>query len=189
MKNHSQECGGRNTATCPGAMPLNFFKKVLTFDIYCDIISIKKEGIKMKKEIWFDMDGTIANLYGVENWLNDLINENTRPYAIAKPLMNMQVLARTLNKLTQNGFTVNIISWTSKNGTDEYNQEVAKVKKEWLNKHLKSVHFKNIDIVPYGTPKQIGRKGILFDDEIQNRENWEDIAFDVNNIIEILKNL
>ena len=23
----------------------------------------------------FDMDGTIANLYGVEGWLNDLINE------------------------------------------------------------------------------------------------------------------
>ena len=29
----------------------------------------RKEGNKMKKEIWLDMDGTIADLYGVENWL------------------------------------------------------------------------------------------------------------------------
>ena len=26
----------------------------------------------MKKEICFDMDGTIADLYGVEGWLEDL---------------------------------------------------------------------------------------------------------------------
>lgn len=33
----------------------------------------------MEKMIWFDMDGTIADLYGVENWLEDLRNEVARP--------------------------------------------------------------------------------------------------------------
>ena len=28
----------------------------------------------IEKTINFDMDGTIADLYGVDNWLNDLIN-------------------------------------------------------------------------------------------------------------------
>ena len=28
--------------------------------------------------ICFDMDGTIADLYGVEGWLDDLISENVR---------------------------------------------------------------------------------------------------------------
>ena len=30
----------------------------------------------MIKAIYFDLDGTIADLYGVEGWLDDLIAEN-----------------------------------------------------------------------------------------------------------------
>ena len=33
----------------------------------------------MTKAIYFDMDGTIADLYAVENWLDDLINFRPRP--------------------------------------------------------------------------------------------------------------
>ena len=40
----------------------------------------------------FDMDGTIANLYGVENWLEMLMAEDETPYAIAKPLVNLSLL-------------------------------------------------------------------------------------------------
>lgn len=142
----------------------------------------------MEKAIWFDMDGTIANLYGVEGWLEDIINEDTRPYTEAKPLVNMNSLARILNRLTKNGYTVNVISWTAKNGREEYNNRVATVKKAWLKKHLASVNFTNIDIVPYGTCKGENRNGILFDDEMKNRMEWKDgIALNVENIIETLK--
>ena len=65
-----------------------------------------------EKIINFDMDGTIADLYGVDGWLDDLINGNTRPYDIAKPLLNMSALARVLNKLQRLGYKINIISWT-----------------------------------------------------------------------------
>ena len=68
------------------------------------------------RTINFDMDGTIADLYGVANWLDFLIAEDATPYVVAKPLVNMQVLSRLLNKLQRNGYTINIISWTSKNG-------------------------------------------------------------------------
>ena len=140
------------------------------------------------KAIYFDMDGTITNLYGEKNWLADIIAENTRPYANAKPLVNMNSLARLLNRLTKNGYTVNIISWTAKNGTEKYNTEVAEVKKAWLKKHLASVNFTNIDIVPYGTCKGENRNGILFDDEMKNRMEWKNgIALNVENIIETLK--
>lgn len=142
----------------------------------------------MEKAIWFDMDGTIANLYGEKNWLADIIAERTTPYANAKPLVNMNSLARLLNRLIKNGYTVNIISWTAKNGTEKYNAEVAEVKKAWLKKHLASVNFTNIDIVPYGTCKGENRNGILFDDEMKNRMEWKNgIALNVNNIIETLK--
>lgn len=143
----------------------------------------------MKKEIWFDMDGTIVNLYGVENWLEYLIKEDTTPYKIAKPLVNMNSLARVLNRLIHKGYTVNIISWTSKGGTEEYNAKVATVKREWLKKHLKSVEFTRVDIVPYGTKKGENRYGILFDDEERNREEWTETAYNVENIVEILKAL
>lgn len=146
----------------------------------------------MKKEIWFDMDGTIANLYGVEGWLDDLINERTRPYEIAGVLMNMQVLARLLNKLTKKGYEIGIISWTAKNGSAEYNKRVANAKREWLNKHLASVKFESVNIVKYGTPKSTvasTTNAILFDDEERNRTEWKGIAYGVDNIIEILKGL
>ena len=138
-------------------------------------------------QIWFDMDGTIADLYGVENWLPKLEASDPSPYRDAKPLVNMQSLARLLNKLRREGHEIGIISWTSKSGTPAYNEAVATAKREWLKKHLKSVNFDYIDIVNYGTPKEIGRSGYLFDDEEKNRKSWKGKAFNVHNIIGELK--
>jgi hypothetical protein len=140
-----------------------------------------------EKIINFDMDGTIADLYGVDGWLDDLINGNTRPYDIAKPLVNMSALARLLNGLQRKGYIINIISWLSKSGTDEYNARVADSKRKWLAKHLKSVKFNNLYIVPYGTPKHEISSGILFDDEQPNRDKWGVGAYDVDNILGVLK--
>lgn len=149
-------------------------------------IIIPKE-VLAKKTIVFDMDGTIADLYGVDGWLDDLINGNTRPYDIARPLVNMSALARLLNGLQRKGYTINIISWLSKSGTDEYNARVAGSKRKWLAKHLKSVKFDNLYIVPYGTPKHEISSGILFDDEQPNRDKWGVGAYDVDNILGVLK--
>lgn len=140
----------------------------------------------------FDLDGTLVDLYGVPNWLEMLINEDTTPYEIAKPLVNFSVLARLLNKLIANGAEINIISWTSKGGSPEYNEAVARAKRAYLKKHLPSVDFTNIYIVPYGTPKHSLAKGILFDDEDKNRYEWRKNAgrvFDETDIINILKAL
>lgn len=139
--------------------------------------------------IWFDMDGTIADLYGVDGWLKMLMASDATPYRIAKPLVNLQALARVLNRLQRDGYEIGIISWLAKNADEAYNEAVTEAKKEWLARHLASVHFNRIDIVEYGTPKQNGRDGILFDDEIGNRKNWNGIAYDVNAIIETLRAL
>ena len=146
----------------------------------------------MTKAIYFDMDGTIADLYGVEGWLNDLESENERPYATAKPLIRMSALARVLNRLQKEGYTIGIVSWLSKGGSDDYNEKVAYAKQKWLKQHLASVNFDEINIVKYGTPKSTAvniQGGILFDDEEKNRIEWNGTAFDVDNIIEILKAL
>lgn len=148
--------------------------------------------MKMTTTIFFDMDGTIADLYGVNNWLDYLLASDTLPYEVAKPLVKLNSLARILNRLQRNGYKIGIISWLSKSGSDEYNNAVAEVKKNWLRKHLASVKFDEIHIVNYGTPKQVFAKtadDILFDDEKPNRDNWTGKAFDVDEIIEILKGI
>ena len=144
----------------------------------------------MTTTIFFDMDGTIANLYGVDHWLDYLIAMDTLPYEIAKPLIRLNVLARLLNKLQREGYKIGVISWLAKNSNTDYDENVTRVKKEWLKKHLASVNFDEIHIVKYGTPKQTFAKtenDILFDDEEKNRNDWTGKAFDVNEIIEILR--
>ncbi len=142
--------------------------------------------------IWFDMDGTIADLYGVENWLPMLRASDPTPYLVARPLVNLSALARMLHKLQKQGHEIGVISWTSKTGTPEYNAAVTAAKYAWLSKHLPSVDFDEIHVVPYGTPKQVfahSDNDILFDDEAKNRENWTGLALDVTDIIGALKAL
>jgi hypothetical protein len=138
------------------------------------------------------MDGTIADLYGVENWLDYLIAENTLPYEVARPLVRLNHLARRLNTLQRNGYNIAVISWLSKSGTEEYNRAVTEVKMAWLKKHLPSVEWDRVTIVPYGTPKENfcnNPLDILFDDEERNRNNWTGRAYDVQNILEILREI
>lgn len=146
----------------------------------------------MTRTIFFDMDGTIADLYGVDGWLADLINKDVRPYREAKVMHNMQALARVLNRLQREGNRVAIISWLAKNSTAEYDERVAQTKREWLTKHLTSVRFDEVHIVKYGTAKQTfihTEADILFDDEEQNRNNWTGEAHNVHHIMEVLKSL
>ena len=144
----------------------------------------------MTATIFFDMDGTIADLYGVENWLEYLINADALPYEIAKPLIRLSALAKILNRLQKQGYKIGVISWLAKNSTADYDEKVTKAKQEWLRKHLASVAFDEVHIVKYGTPKEIFAKtenDILFDDEEKNRTNWTGKAFDVTEILATLK--
>ena len=142
--------------------------------------------------IYFDMDGTIANLYGVENRLPKLQNEDASPYTDAKPLVRLATLARLLNKAQRNGHKVGIVSWLAKNSTENYDEKVTNAKIEWLNTHLKSVQFDEIRIGKYGTPKSTmvdDKNGILFDDEEPNRIEWKGTSHNVDSIIETLKGI
>ena len=145
---------------------------------------------KNNKAIYFDMDGTLANLYGVTDWLPMLIAHDPTPYAIAKPLLRLATLARLLNRLQRQGYTIGIISWLAKGSDIDYDNQVTQTKIEWLRKHLHSVKFDEIHIVEYNTPKHETVKypnGILFDDEEKNRTQWTGKAYDVDNIIDTLK--
>ena len=145
----------------------------------------------MVKQINFDLDGTLNSFYSVDGWLESILAGDPRPYIVASPRLNFSVLARLLNKAQRNGYEINIISWLAKNSTKEYDEKVIEAKKAWLAKHLPSVHFNNVYIIGYGTPKSLyAEKGsILFDDEENNRKEWNGIAYTEKEIISVLKNL
>lgn len=141
-------------------------------------------------KIWFDMDGTIADLYGVTDWLPMLCASDPTPYAIAKPLVNLFRLARYLNRLQKMGHEIGVISWLSKTSTPEYDAMVSSAKMFWLGRHLPSVKWDEIKIVSYGTNKwESCGEGILFDDEARNRDTWGGAAYEPNNIFEVLSEL
>ena len=141
------------------------------------------------KIINLDMDGTWVDFYGVSGWLDDLENERVRPYMEAKPLVNLSLLARVLNNLQRNGYEINIISWTSKSGSADFHEAVVEAKRAWLKKHIPSVHWDNIFIVPYGTPKYTLSEGFLFDDEERNRKAWGEGAMTEKNLVKVLMGL
>ncbi len=139
---------------------------------------------------FFDMDGTFVDLYGVNGWLDDILNENTRPYDEAKPLVNLARLAKAINKVRRNGNKVCIVTWLAPDVSEEYNTRVTISKLNYLKKHLPSVTFDKIFIIPYGTPKQnycTNRTDVLFDDEERNRKNWTGEAYEPAKIFEVLK--
>ena len=141
-------------------------------------------------KIWFDMDGTIADLYGVTDWLDAIRARDTRPYEIARPLIDPLALATFLNDAKANGHEIGIISWTAKNAPAEYNARIATAKREWLARTLPTVTWNEIRVVAYGTDKKTATGGgILFDDEEPNRNAWGRGAYEPREILAILARL
>lgn len=127
------------------------------------------------KTIVFDMDGTIANFYGVANWLEYLQNEDTTPYEVAAPLYDMEYLNALLIILKKQGWRIVVTTWLSKGGTKEYNDRTRKAKLEWLEQY--NFPYDEIHLVKYGTTKanctrHIGGFQILVDDNETVRKGW-----------------
>jgi len=129
----------------------------------------------MTKTLVFDMDGTIANLYGVENWLEMLRAEDPTPYIVAQPMYDMDALKVVLEMLKIQGWTIAVTSWLSMGSTKEYDKLVRKAKREWLEKY--EFPFDEIHLVAYGTTKanctrKNGGYQILVDDNEKVRNGW-----------------
>ena len=129
----------------------------------------------INKVLVFDMDGTIADLYGVEGWLDNLRAEETRPYEIAKPMYDMLALNAILDMFKAIGWKIVVTTWLAKGSTKEYDDKVRKAKVEWLARY--DFPFDEIHLVKYGTTKAdcTRKKGgfqVLVDDNEKVRKGW-----------------
>lgn len=143
------------------------------------------------KTLVFDMDGTIADFYGVANWLDYLMNEDTTPYEVANPLYDMEYLGALLTILKKQGWKVVVTTWLAKGGTNEYNDRTRKAKLDWLEKYR--FPYDEIHLVKYGTTKanctrKIGGYQILVDDNEKVRNGWN-LGDTINANENILKKL
>lgn len=145
------------------------------------------------KTIYFDMDGTIADLYSCDNWLEDILAEKPTPYIEAKPMVNMTKLKVSLRKLRKKNYKLGVISWLAKGSSEHYDKIVTEAKINWLKTHI-NLDFDEIHIIPYGSPKHKmaqDKSGVIFDDDERVRRDWLGNALDPqeHNIIKILEEL
>ena len=140
--------------------------------------------------IALDMDGTLAGLYDVPNWLERLHHEDATPYEVAEPLCNMEALAHVLKLARAEGHKVEIVSWNCKGDiSPEYRRQVRKAKVHWLKQHGLLDEVDAVHVVKHGIPKSkvASGQGVLFDDETANRQEWSSsgrgIAFDAVNLV------
>lgn len=143
--------------------------------------------------IYLDMDGLIADLYGVKNWLSKLRSEDVSPYTKAKPLVSMRKLSHILRRLQKKGYKIAILSALAGGRISlAYCNAIEKAKKNWLKRHLPFVKFDYVIFCPYGANKAdytITGTGILFDDSAENRAMWRGISYSEENLLENLRSL
>ena len=147
--------------------------------------------------VW-DMDGTLANTYGVENWLQMLRAYDPTPYQVAKPMWDMKELARLIRLAQAKGIENRVVTWLSKESTPEYDRLVRNAKREWLEAN--GFPYDHFHGVKYGATKAdsvrkyLGEdeSAILFDDNAKVRAGWN-LGMAVNpttcDILEVLKSL
>lgn len=148
----------------------------------------------MGKAICFDMDGTIANLYQVENWKEKLNVGNSLPYLTAEPLFDMAELAEILRQLQESEWHIQIITWGSMTATSCQLDEIRQAKLEWLD--MQGFPYDGFHCVKYGTTKARAlnnkyEQAILIDDNEKVRKTWKlGQAIDpMDNLIDFLKGL
>lgn len=149
----------------------------------------------MTKMICFDMDGTIANLYSVKDWLPKLRAEDASPYMDAEPMFDMNALNEVCELLRQAGWEINIITWLSMNSSEEYKDAVREAKRAWLEKW--GFIYDHFHGVQYGATKADSVRdradyAILIDDNEKVRNGWHmgmTIDPTAENLIEVLKKI
>lgn len=136
--------------------------------------------MKKKINVYIDMDGTIANLYEVNNWLEKLRSEERDLFNNLKPITTQERLLKIFPKKLYN---VKILSMTPKNASEEYCEIVKQEKNIWLDKYFPQITERIY--LKYGDNKNLknSKNAILLDDNETIRKNFKGLAL---NPIEIL---
>ena len=126
-----------------------------------------------RKIVYLDMDGTIADLYGINNWLERLRDEDSTIFTECETLITEKAL---FDLYPVEKYEIRILSMTPKKATKRYCMSVIAQKNEWLDTHFP--HIKKRIYLPYGHNKNLKNSvnKILIDDSEIIRNNFRGIA-------------
>lgn len=130
----------------------------------------------MSTSVYFDLDGTIYDLYSMPKWLEMLQNEQEGVFIQGQSCVPLDKLNSNIYRLLQLNVRFGIISWLPMQASLEYEEICRQEKLQWIKENLPFIT--EILIVPYGTPKQNSvrkktRKMFLIDDNINVCEMWK----------------
>ena len=125
--------------------------------------------------IWFDLDGTLYDLYNQPSWLEMLNNENGKVYSCGNSLVDVSEFSLIVTELKKQGYKFGVITWLSRDCSRKYGNSIRYHKLKWLNETFPNL-FDVVHIVKYGTDKSkfvTSENDILFDDDENVCEQWE----------------
>lgn len=156
----------------------------------------------MAKTVWFDMDGTLYDLYNIPGWLELLQLEEPGIFCHGQPMYNPFFIRQAILALIAHGWQVGVITWAPKGVAEEepFFIETKRAKQEWLRRHYPEL-LENFYCLPYGESKSVCACDhwkersldpdmgvqILVDDNMLVRDEWVDgwethfKAIDANN--------
>ena len=149
----------------------------------------------MIQAIYFDMDGTIADLYGVADWEHKLRNEDVTPYIEAKPMYDMDTFNDVLRQLADAGIHLGVVSHNAIGASKGYAKAVRDAKLAWCEKYCPLL-TNEFHVVKYGTPKhwpqRLKFETVLVDDNAAVRERYRGETIDatkdiISALLDILK--
>lgn len=106
------------------------------------------------KSIWFDMDGTIAELYKVKDWLPALRSNDWSVYDRCLPRAHHERINAAVEALIENGWQVGVITWASKGidfGADL--SAIEEIKFNWLCRFFPALADGKFACIPHGYDK------------------------------------
>lgn len=139
-----------------------------------------KKGRKiMKGYIWFDMDGTIYDLYKIPNWLEMLRAGDMSVFSYDdRARKSLTRIREAIRALMAQGWEVGVITWAPMHvEADTLTfDECWEQKYSWIERNFPEL-AKNFYCVEYGDPKANwvlwnDRPNILIDDNKMVRADW-----------------
>lgn len=126
--------------------------------------------MKNRIKLYLDMDGTIADLYNQENWLEDLRAEKCGIFTNLKPIITEQEL---LSRFPLERYDIRILSMTPRHASKPFCKVVKNEKNEWLDTHFPKL--KKRIYQRYSNNKNLKgcANAILIDDNETIRNNWK----------------
>ena len=130
--------------------------------------------------IWFDMDGTIYELYRIPNWLERVREMDTSVFSDGFPRNDYDRIDIAVEALIEQGWQVGVITWAPKGATMDEINEVSEVKFNWLCKFFPALANGKFACIPYGESKaqflidmgEARTLNILVDDNKYVRADW-----------------